>query len=482
VNRQPGWHRLALRLPPLVYGLLSTIVIAAALGKMAVHFSFDTNEGWNAYWAQAAWTGSTLYPAPDSLTLNNYLPLWSYTTGMFGRLLADNIQAGRILAGAAMLVNAVAVSAIVREITGRGRGRGCWFAGAAFLVIFGLFYDRYVAINDPQIAANGCMTLALWLFIRRLDDGPARAALVAIPLMLLAGLLKHSALAVPLSIAIFLLARHRNALLIFAAFSTAGLAVVCAALYWLHGPSLFASVLLSRPYSLSNAWGQALGQIWLYNLLLVAIPYLAWRPSPKARLILIYAIVSFVQGLVFSGGADVDANVFFDFAAAVSIGLGLMQTSVVDTIERPEGTSRPGLLLSAWLAICLIPPSLVLPSGLSELGQTYEAVVRTQQADLTLIKSASGRVACENLAFCYWSGKAFEVDLNNLRTLIVARPDVERIFIGRIEQCTYALIQLDDDWEDDGGPLTDAIRDALKLHYKQSETTEDGVYWVCNAP
>jgi hypothetical protein len=233
---------------------------------------------------------------------------------------------------------------------------------------------------------------------------------------------------------------------------------------------------------LSNAWGQALGQIWLYNLLLVAIPYLAWRPSPKARLILIYAIVSFVQGLVFSGGADVDANVFFDFAAAVSIGLGLMQTSVVDTIERPEGTSRPGLLLSAWLVICLIPPALVLPSGLSELGQTYEAVVRTQQADLTLIKSASGRVACENLAFCYWSGKAFEVDLNNLRTLIVARPDVERIFIGRIEQCTYALIQLDDDWEDDGGPLTDAIRDALKLHYKQSETTEDGVYWVCNAP
>ena len=482
MNSLPRSLRFAWQLPRVVYASLSAILIAAVLCKMAVHHSFDTNEGWNAYWADAAWSGNNLYPSSDSLTLNNYLPLWFYATGSLGRLIADNIQAGRILAGVALLANAVAISVIVRELT--GRGRDCWFAGAAFLVIFGLFYGHYAAINDPQIAANCCMTLALLLFIRRLDDGPARAALVAVPLMLLAGLLKYSALAVPISVAIWLLVYQRTAFPIFAIVSAAGLTIACAVLYLLHGPSLFASVLLSRPYSPMDALVQTGYQLARYSLLLIAIAWLAWRPNAKAKLILIYSVVSLIQGLVFSGGADVDVNVFFDFAAAVSISLGLMQSAIADKVERAEAKSRPGLLLSAWLAICLIPPTVALPSGWDEGRTAFDAMTNSQQADFALIKPVAGRIACENLAFCYWLGKAFEVDLNNLKTLIAARPDLERSFIARLESCSYALIQLDDDWEDHEGPLTNAIRDALKLHYKQTETTDDGVYWVpslCNA-
>src|SRR5439155_7914398 len=116
---------------------------------------------------------------------------------------------------AALVLDAIAVSLIVREIT--GRTRGCWFAGAAFLAIFGIFYASYAGINDPQVAANLCVTCALLVVLRRLD-GNLSAALctLVVPLLLLGGLLKHSVLAVPLSIAIFLFAERCSGFLVLA--------------------------------------------------------------------------------------------------------------------------------------------------------------------------------------------------------------------------------------------------------------------------
>ena len=81
----------AFQIPHFLYFTLLVPIVATLLVRVWVRYSLDTNEGWNAYWAAAAWSGGTLYPEPLSLKLNNYLPLWFYTTGTLGALLGDNI-------------------------------------------------------------------------------------------------------------------------------------------------------------------------------------------------------------------------------------------------------------------------------------------------------------------------------------------------------------------------------------------------------
>jgi hypothetical protein len=469
------WNVLLFQFPQLLCFLLSGIAAAIVLCKIGVRYSFNVNEGWNAYWAGAAWNGEDLYPPPDSLKLNNYLPLWSYTTGALGAVIRDNIQAGRILAGSGLFLNAIGISLIVREITGR------WslFGAAIFLSIFVLFYETYVAVNDPQIASNAIMTLALFFFLRGIGKrSGGNAIYAAILLMLLGGLLKHNDISVPLSMCVFLAIYRRSALVGFIAFSAIGLATTCACLYGLYGSKIYAALLFPREYSFENAWDQMKDQLVRYNFFLLVIPYLALTCNSGARLILIYLIISSVEGLVFSGGADVDVNVFFDLAIGICIGVGLLQHSICNILSEETGSIRRNSTLALWLSITLIPVIASLQPGFEEGRVVFDSIVdNSQLAEIEYIKAVRGRVVCENLALCYWAGKAFEVDLNNLQTLVWAKPDLEDKFLKRIESCSYPLIQVDEDWDDESGPFTEDMREALRAHYIQSRTSEDRIYW-----
>ncbi len=322
---------LALHLPRLFYCSVTAVVLAVALCKVSVRYSFNNNEGWNAFWA-AAWGGSDLYPDPSKFKLNNYPPLWFYATGALGRLIGDNVQAGRILASLALLLNAVAVSLIVRAIT--GRGQGSWFAGAALLAIFGVFYETYVAVNDPQIAANCLMSFAILLSLPQLERTWSKnAEYFSVPLMLIAGLLKPNVVAAPASIAVFLMLYHRSRLAHFLGLSATGFVTTCIVLYASFGPSLFSSVLFPRPYEISAAWIITKGQIVNYNVLLSIPLFLSFSANPNTKFVCIYSMISFILGFLFAGGADVDINVFFDFAVSISIGLGVLQTSINDLVR-----------------------------------------------------------------------------------------------------------------------------------------------------
>ena len=82
------------------------------------------------------------------------------------------------------------------------------------------------------------------------------------------------------------------------------------------------------------------------------------------------------------------------------------------------------------------------------------------------------------MAFCYWAGKTFEVDLNNLKTLAWARPQVGDEFVKRIESCAYAMLQLDEDWEEGSGPFTDQMIATIKRRYAETRKTDSAVYWT----
>jgi hypothetical protein len=98
-------------------------------------------------------------------------------------------------------------------------------------------------------------------------------------------------------------------------------------------------------------------------------------------------------------------------------------------------------LVAALTIGLLVPPALSYHSWSDGLSCEFSVHATAQDVDLIYLNAMTGHVMCENLALCYWSGKRFEVDVVNLKALILAQPDLETLIVGRINTCSYSLIR-----------------------------------------
>jgi hypothetical protein len=468
-------------IPGVVYGAIALVIVAAMACKVGTRFSFNVNEGWNAYWAAAAWSGADLYPPLSGLKLDNYMPLWFYLTGALGAVAGDNVRAGRAIAAAALLLDGAVISLIARQII--GAHKGWWLAGVAFLALFGIFHQDYAAADDPQILASLLMLVALWCVVRAADAAlPTTGWAGVVLLMLVAGLIKHNVVAAPVSIALFLLLSGRvRALAWFIGLSVVAVAVACAGLYAAYGKGMFALLLLARPYNAGVAWSQSMDQLGQYGLLLAVVPFLAFCANTKSRLVLIYAVVALALGVAMSGVDGVDVTVFFDLLFCIAIGLGVMGARVAQYARKGEA---PGgwrwAAAIGWLAVALVSPLMAIGSARESIGAAFAAVGDdVYAADLQYIRSVpAGPVVCRDPTLCYFAGAPFNLDLNNIRSMAFAVPGLEDAVVAQIERCEFPLIELNDDWNDPvNGPLTDRVRTAITLHYGQVRETKYGLYW-----
>ena len=100
------------------------------------------NEGWNAYFADAAMGKMPLYPSPDKLITNNYPPLSFYFIGFLGKLFGDNIQVGRWVAFVSILTIGWLIFSVIITLGGR---RSAGIVGSFFfLATMGVFFTFYV--------------------------------------------------------------------------------------------------------------------------------------------------------------------------------------------------------------------------------------------------------------------------------------------------------------------------------------------------
>src|ERR1700722_13813816 len=87
--------------------LIGAVVVAGLIEpsfQLTRFVPIDSNEGWNAFFTRIAMRGGDLYPSPGGTIINNYPPLSFYIVGIVGRLMGDNIFAGRVVALISMLV------------------------------------------------------------------------------------------------------------------------------------------------------------------------------------------------------------------------------------------------------------------------------------------------------------------------------------------------------------------------------------------
>src|SRR6516162_2022157 len=208
--------------------LLYAIAILAFIWpvyRAFLNIEITDNEGWNAYFADAAMGKMPLYPSTAQLITNNYPPLSFYIVGLAGRLIGDAVLAGRLLSLFSVIAIATAIAVSVRRLGGTQAAAG--ISAAFYIAMMSRFFRSYVGLNEPQLFSHAVMAFA--------------------------GFVKHNIIAMPLTALAWLgMNRWREALKCLCA-AIVVIVTGIAICYVSFGRDFFLNILAPRHYSLKKA-------------------------------------------------------------------------------------------------------------------------------------------------------------------------------------------------------------------------------------
>ncbi len=435
--------------------------------------SYD--EGWNAYNAEAA-IGGQLYPPPDALIADNYPPVSFYVVGGLGRLVGDDIVAGRLIALASLLIVAGNIFLVLRALDARPLASG--FASLVFLAYTGAFFRGYVAINEPQWFGHALETSALVIFLHGRYRPAAWLELLAPALMAVAGFVKTDLVPLPLAVLTWCAIYDRALLRRWLAVGIVVAATIAIACDLRFGADFISDVLLQpRPYSLTRLLIAARKDLSPLVLLIAGGVWLYSREGdkPLVRLILLWAALGGAVGLAFVGGAGVNYNVFFDFAIALSVAAGLL-------IAGLRGGETGRLPAAAVMLLLAMPPLTRVPGRIADFAADLRHNAETRRAawqDIAFLTAQPGPVACEMLALCYWAGKAEEIDFFNTEQKIIEGVVAPGVLTERLDQRYYGAIELTDNPPQEQ-QLPPRVMARLRANYRPARLSPNG--WTILVP
>ena len=459
-ERRPVWLALT-----CLGFLVIALLFAGRLWWLPAHAPLDLNEGWNAFQAAAAMGDGPLYPAPDALTGNNYPPLSFYIVGLAGRIVGDEIVAGRLVSLAAMS----AVAALLFLAIGRLAPEHGWAPPLGAMLFLGFAVTRfrgYVAMDDPQWLGHAFMMAGLLVLLRdRKPPSRARGIVPAAALMLAGGLIKHNLIAFPIAATLWLLVHDRRGLAVWLGASLMIGAAVSLASWWAYGPAIFADLVTAdRSYSYGRMLAKSVGVIpFLLPMACVGAMLLKTRAADdRIDLILFTAAVALPFGIVQRSGAGVDYNAHFDALIALCL------ATPVALARCPP--APPGRAIIA--GILLLPLLLLLPKAVKadvdELSGR-NAAVRSLRPLEERIAGTPGAVACQDQALCYWAGKGFALDYFLYGQRLRAERG-EAMFKAAIAGGRLSAFVVDTEaLEKPGDPLLSILRDACRPVFADPE-------------
>ena len=457
----------ALRVLTVLVGAGCALGLVHILSILALHIPLDPNEGWNAYFAQAAMTTGSPYPTPSSLMIDNYPPLSFYIVGAVSCLTGDAIVAGRAVALASLIAVALGIGAAASRM-GCGRWEAA-FAALFFPAVVMLTTD-YAGMDDPQMLAHAIAIGGLLLVLG--EKQTPRAMVGAALLFAISIFVKHNLVALPAAVAIWLALLDRR---LAGTFAGSGIvfALIGLGLFKQHfGFSLLQQVASARTYSLANVWsGLAMWFGWSFVPLAgAALLFVVARRDRHAMFYVIYAAVAVAAGAYFLGGAGVDVNALFDADIALALSAGVL-------MNRQPGQGR-GVIL----ALLYVTPFVIGLRGLEAgwLARDYwlhpAAEARAVAAqEIGLVRAAKGPVVCEMLSLCYWGGKPAEVDVFNLGQVFQTGARSDRDFGRAVADKRYALIALE---ADEPFPFTPSVQAALARSYRIVRQDDDLTFYA----
>jgi hypothetical protein len=436
---------LSTKISAWTVALLSALVAIAFLKPLVglpLQIPKDYNEGWNAYHSERIFGDEPLYPPADAFISNNYPPLWFYIVGGVNLVVGDSIITGRLIALVGLLSVAFWISIILLSFDAHRFVALC--TSLLFLAFIGAYDPSYVAMNGPQWFAHAVMMAGLALLIRRPDH--AGSIVGAAALMVTAGFVKHNPVSLPIAVTIWIISFGWRPFLLWTGASVSFLLCAFGALYGIHGPNALVGILdYPRSYSVERAVRNGSLDILPSSVFVAAGVLLAFiEPRDRAtRLAWLYLLIAGASGYLAVGGAGASYNYLYDFAIASTLAAGLAIDRIgrrIKAVASSEQAVQAAGILALSIAILFRLPVVCLDTAVffkNLSGQMADA-----KADIALLESQSGPVACEMLALCYWAGKPFEIDFFGTQQKLLARGEFPESFLRYVEQRQFAAIQL----------------------------------------
>ncbi len=420
------------------------------------------NEGWNAYFAEAARAGA-LYPPPCAAITNNYPPLSFLLVGALTRIVPDAIFAGRIVAWVALAAVALFLYAIPRA-SGADRVAAL-FAPILFLGMLAVQFHHYIGVDDPQMLGHALSLAGLLLLVR--DDGKPSA--IGAALLVAVGLfVKHSLLGIPIAASLWLLRyQPRRGLVFVVVLAFAGITGL-AATYGAFGYNFVAGLGAPRVWSAVRAYRYTILYLFPVQVPLALPALILLRPmrDRHAALLLLYAVASLMVGALGAAGSGVSHNAFFDLFLAVSL-------AGAHALTRFSATLGSGARAPRLLTISITGGALVLLGLLNAprdvilvrpwVRETLAEAARVR-ATVAVLRVEPDPVICEDLALCYWAKRGFAVDIFNQYQGFLSRACDETPFLRRLAAGGYSAIALAVPAASDV-LLTPRTRAAIRAHY-----------------
>jgi hypothetical protein len=425
--------------------VIATWSFAWTVYRVFLNVEIEPNEGWNAYFADAAMGKMPLYPSTDQLITNNYPPLSFYIVGLVGRFIGDPVLAGRLLSLVSVVAIATAIALSVRRLG--GSGVAARISGAFFVATMSRFFMPYLGMNEPQLFAQAIMAFAFLGFLRARSND--RGYVGPVLVMALAGFIKHNIIAMPLTAFVWLgVHRRREAV---KCFCVAAIAIMTgtAICYVLFGRNFFLNMLCPRHYSLKRSF-RVFGELEWVSVGLVVCLYNAWvrRRDVNVQLCSCLIVIALASYFLQKSAAGVDINAQFDFVIAVAIGLGLAFTQVslwpVARLLRLE--QAQAILLLAVCARLLASKQLQPVRLIFDSGFRNEIVMRERaMTDSTEhVRRIPGDVTCgRNMLVSYRAGKPLVVDPFNAEQRILAGALPKDAIAARVAAGTLTIVEVD---------------------------------------
>jgi hypothetical protein len=460
---------------------IAAIVAVYAISTIGIfdHVPRNYNEGWNAYWAQAVLDGKPLYPAWDEPRVNNYPPLSFYVVAALSLATRDVIVSGRLISLAGILVTAFNVGAISAALT-RSKSSGL-VAALFFLMAAGVWFQNYVAMNDPQWLGHAVQTTGALIVLARVEGRRSLAPVVlGAALMFLGCVVKHNLLVLPLAVWGLLFIKDRKACLVMTlTFLVLGCAFLILAL------AMYGRPFLEQVLAYQRVIRFVRGLRYLFQFAFVLAPALVFALlnlalSPgdwRSRFPSVYTLLACLLGGFALFGEGTYYNVLFDAAIATALTVGSLFNLLPALLE--SGGVGPALS-PTLVALMLFAP---MAANFNELTAASErAVARPGEAPLArsvveALAGAKGPVACEIPAWCFWAGRPFAYDVFNMAERAKHGGNEEARFAEEVASGYYAAIETQSNARLTEEKTNRAYWDALTRKYQLiiSQPTE---FWV----
>jgi hypothetical protein len=463
---------LALLASSLAVGL--ALPLARTFHRLPINY----NEGVMAYLADRAVHGGLLYPPVGDWTTNNYTPLSYYAVGGLGLFTGDNILAGRLISWIAFFWTTFTIGRIAWKL--RPNIGSAIFAAGFFAATLATNFSDYLGMNDPHMLGLAVMTTGFAALIGAVDR-PGRIPAAAI-LMVLAGLVKESLFATPVATTLWFALYRRDRLASWFLWSGVLLAGALAITLGHFGWSFVDNVFMPRhvtPWTFVYNWSNLVKlqvPIALCVLLLLVSPWddrLAWP--------MLYLGVSLVFGLRLTITAGANFNHYFDVVIALSIA----SPFVIERLGSRLASQRVSVGL-AQVAIALLLCGPVIDGLPRTVHDTVfrlwrkdwlrEQAVSTRE-DVAVLQAQPGPAICEDLALCYWAGKAYELEPYTWHQKVLGGVASEAELLAALREGRFAVIQLDDWGERRQERFTEAFVAALRQRYRVFRRSPNGFFF-----